>query len=402
MLKKKFNTDNNTTLPADKKRLIVNIEKLVSGGLGLCNTKTGIIFTPFVFPGEQAEIELCKVKSDYSVARLLRLVKASPLRQEPPCPLFTFCGGCQYQMMPYENQLIEKKNIIQESIQRIVHFTPQINPVIPSDNSFYYRNKASYQVFNINQIGFCRPGTTKPFAIEKCILMEKPIIKQTDIYINETIEKQKINYKKCLVIRSNFEGKTITSLNKQESFTEKIKELKFIVNIDSFFQINRTVIPKWLDYIKQKSQDYSLGLGLIDLYAGCGIISQHLAPLYENVVGIEIDKNLVKNGNRGLEMNNIHNAQYIQADANQFDSIGLKYDTIIINPPRKGIQAKTLKAIIQAKPKAIIYSSCNPDTFARDLCQFKENNYTINEIQPFDMFPQTRHCEVVGIMTKKM
>ncbi len=383
-------------------KMKVTIEKIISGGYGFTRlAKDKVIFTPFTLPGEEVEIEITQKKKNFSFATPLGIIKASPKRETPICPLFGMCGGCQFQMTDYQNQLEIKRSIIEDEIRRIAKLDVPVNNHTESDTPFNYRNKGSFQVFGAQQLGFCKPGTTQPFAIKRCPLMEESINKKIEEFLNNPDENIKLEKMKALVIRSNHKGETINSTIKRNKFMEKTAGLFFSVDVDTFFQVNRSIIPKWLEYIKQLILKYKVGKGLLDLYSGVGTISQYLAPIFDHVIGIEINKRLVLNGNEVLKLNKINNAEFKIADASRFYQYGFKYDTVIINPPRKGISYKMVETLIKSSPKVIIYSSCNPDTFARDIRQLSDGGYKIDEIQPFDMFPQTQHSEVVGVLYKK-
>lgn len=379
----------------------VKIEKIVSGGHGFSLLDGQVVFTDYSLPGELVEVMLVKSKKGYSWGRLQKILEPSPLRIEPKCQYFGTCGGCQFQMIDYKNQMEIKKGIIAESMTRIGKISVPVNDIIESDNAFYYRNKGSFQVFGSNEIGYCKPGRNVPFAITSCPIMEHPINDKIKEFLETPAERVKLKGMKALVIRSNQDGKTINSTIKRDKFTDSTSGLNFIVDVDTFFQVNRNIIPKWLSYIKKLILQHKVGKGLLDLYCGVGIIAQYLAPHFDHVVGIEVNKRLVENGNAVLKENKITNAQFIEADASRFYDYGFDYDTVIINPPRTGIDKNMVKTLTEVKPEVIIYSSCNPDTFARDVQMLSEGGYGIDEIQPFDMFPQTQHCEVVGVLYLK-
>lgn len=376
----------------------IKIEKIVSGGYGFARHNDEVIFVPFAIPGETVKVEKTSQKKSFAFAKIVEIEEASPHRIEPKCSLFGSCGGCQFQMLPYEEQLPIKKSIIEEAVRRIGKMEVSVNDPIPSDNAFHYRNKGSFQVFKGSKLGYCYPGTSRPFEVKDCPIMEEAINQRFSEFWNNPEESKKLNGMQALTIRSNHVGETINSTIKRHSFDEKAAGLNFVVDVDTFFQVNRSIIPKWLGYIEELMMKHRVGKGLLDLYCGVGIISQFLAKDFDKVIGIEISKRLVQNGNAVLKKNNISNAEFIIADASKFYDYGFQYDTVIINPPRKGIDYNMVKTLSKGKPKVIIYSSCNPDTFARDIRQLCDNGYQIDEIQPFDMFPQTQHSEVVGVL----
>jgi tRNA/tmRNA/rRNA uracil-C5-methylase (TrmA/RlmC/RlmD family) len=380
----------------------VVIEKIISGGYGLSHLSNDkVIMIKHALPHEEILVSYKENNKDFCFGKIKEIIKPSPLRIEPLCPLFTSCGGCQFQMLHYENQLHFKHEIIKESLSRIAKKDLDIHPLIASERSFHYRNKGSFQVFKQGEIGFCKPGTTIPFKVSFCPLMEEPINERIKHY-EDPLQKEKIKNLKALNIRSNIDGDVIDSQIKGSFFIDKVSSLGFIVDIDTFFQVNRFIIPLWLEKIKSLVEKYTDGKELLDLFCGVGIIGQYLSPLFKKVVGIEVNKRLIENGNKVLEMNNIHNMSFINEDASLFTEHSFIYDTIIVNPPRTGLPTFMTKQLLSLKPKVIIYSSCNVDTFARDISLLiDEGGYFIEEVQPFDMFPQTHHVEVIGVLFRK-
>jgi len=381
----------------------IKIEKIVSGGHGFSVLENGqIIFTDFVLPQEEVEVQLVQSKKGYAWGRLQQVLTPSPLRIAPRCEFFGTCGGCQFQMVDYPFQLNLKQEMVQEAMFRIGKLEVPVNPVISANQPFFYRNKGSFQLFGDRQIGYCKPGRNIPFAIQNCPIMEQAINDKIRDFLLNPQERANLDVKKkALTIRSNFKGETINSTIKRHAFTDKVAGLQFFVDVDTFFQVNRGIIPLWLGYIEKLILKHKVGQGLLDLYCGVGIISQYLAKHFEKVVGIEVNSRLVENGNKVLKENNINNAQFIVADAARFNDYGFLYDTVIINPPRKGIDSVMTQVLIHNAPPVIIYSSCNPDTFARDVGALHQGGYALDEVQPFDMFPQTQHSEVVGVLYKK-
>lgn len=389
-------------IPAIYKKENVLIEKIVSGGYGLARLSNGkIALIKQTLPQEQVTITYKENNKDFVFGKVDLILESSPLRITPKCSLFGYCGGCQLQMASYQNQMKIKEKMIQESLSHIGKKEIAVLPIIESDQQFHYRNKGSFQVFQEGKIGFCKPGTTFPFAIEECPLMEDPINQRIKDYQNPE-SKAKLDQLKALNIRSNQQGQVIDSTIKRDCFQDHIEHLQFLVDIDTFFQVNRFIVPLWLKHIQKKVMELSQGKSLLDLFCGVGIIGQYLSPFFEKVVGIEINKRLIENGQKVLELNNIHNFTFVNQDASYFQAHHGDHDTVIVNPPRTGLPEFMTQQLITLRPPVVIYSSCNPDTFARDMALLIDHgHYIINEVQPFDMFPQTHHSEIVGIFYQK-
>lgn len=368
----------------------VNIEKMVSQGYGLGFIEGKAIFIPSCYPGETHIIEIIDDKKNHTFARSINCLKSIKEKRNVLCPLFGICGGCQFLNVSYDYQLKIKKEILEEALIRIGKIKTKINEIIPSDTEFRYRNKGSFQVKK-NKIGYCYPGTTRVLHFDSCLLLDLPIEER----IKELEENNLLDGLRMINIRSNSKNEVIDSRIKRSFFYEEVLGLKFIIDVNSFFQVNKTIVPKWLNYIKSLIPE---GVNLaVDLYCGVGVISQTISSCVERVIGIEINKRQIKQAKECIALNNIKNCDFIFADASEYVShCGSKIDLLIINPPRVGMSKEVLDDIKLNPPKQIIYSSCNPDTFSRDASTLIESGYILKDVTPFDMFPQTHHLEVVG------
>lgn len=139
---------------------------------------------------------------------------------------------------------------------------------------------------------------------------------------------------------------------------------------------------------------------ILDLYCGTGTIGLYLSHYCKEVVGIEINKDAIKDAFKNKEINNINNVDFQCGDVSTIiNNIEFKPDIVIVDPPRSGLDKNTINQLIKINPKKIIYISCDPVTLARDLNLLKEK-YKINEITPVDMFVNTYHVETVVLMSR--
>ncbi|MFK4784769.1 23S rRNA (uracil(1939)-C(5))-methyltransferase RlmD [Fusobacterium sp. MFO224] len=209
-----------------------------------------------------------------------------------------------------------------------------------------------------------------------------------------------LNYK-----RTNFAlGKTIKHLFGEKFIKETIEGIDFNISPDSFFQIN----------LEQTKKLYKIGISyfddienkyIVDAFSGTGTIGMILSSKAKQVYSIEIVENAVLDGIKTAKENNIENVEFICGDVNkkikELIESGKKIDSIIFDPPRKGVEEPTLRGLSSHKIKELVYISCNPSTFARDSKILIEEGYELEKIQPVDLFPQTAHIEVVGKFTLK-
>ena len=313
--------------------------------------------------------------------------------------------------MTYDKQLDFKQNKIKNIVDKYLGKDVLVNKIIKSENEIKYRNKVTFQV-NDN-IGFYKKNSNELIKINKCILCDDLINNSID-YLNK-LDLSKINKITCksnkkdlmIVIETNYkslnideikpisssiylkiDSKYILKLGKK-NIKQKIGYYEYIVSPDSFFQVNLDITKKLYDKIKSiVGRDKTI----LDLYCGTGSIGIYVNE-YNNVYGIEINEQAVSDAKINKSINNINNIDFILGDSGQkIKNINKNIDTIIVDPPRNGLNKETINNILDISPKNIIYVSCDPLTLVRDL-KILNSKYDIIEITPFDMFPNTYHVE---------
>jgi 23S rRNA (uracil1939-C5)-methyltransferase len=353
-------------------------------GIGRINDK--IIFIPNTIPGEIVNIKVTKDKKKFMEGEVINFIKESPYRVKDLCPYYETCGGCDLLHIPYSEQLKYKQDKVNNIIKRYVGDNIKINDIIPSDNIYHYRNKVTYHIDGKN-IGFYEKKSNKIVTIDKCLLLDK--------CLNE-YQVDSINNRKEIVLRTNV--KEVLDNNKNKILIN-IGKYKYKVSLEAFFQVNTNVTYKMYEKIKEyanaTNNDY-----VLDLYCGTGTIGIYVSDTCKEVLGIEINEQAIKDANDNKELNNITNIKFVASDvAKVIDKLGFNPSIILVDPPRAGLDNKTINEIIKMNPSRIVYTSCDPMTLARDLKILKEA-YSIKEITPFDMFPNTYHVENVCLLER--
>lgn len=199
-------------------------------------------------------------------------------------------------------------------------------------------------------------------------------------------------------VRSNvILGKQNTTLFGSPFMREKLGKFKFEIQLNSFFQVNPIQAVKLYDLVKDFAELSGKEL-VVDAYAGIGAIAFWLSDKAESVIGIEESESAVKDAKRSINLNNLSNVGIEKGMIEKF--FPKRADVVVLDPPRGGCSGKALEVVCKAKPKRIVYVSCNPKTMARDLKILGENNYQVELLQPIDMFPQTNHIEAVAKLTR--
>lgn len=399
----------------------VKIERLDHQGRGIAKVDGITTFVINALVDEIVDIEIIQKKKKFNTAVVKKYIKTSPDRIDAICPYFKMCGGCDLMHMNYKNQLNFKQNKIINIIERYTSIDSKKVKNILYSNEYYYRNKVTFQVKE--KIGFYDKKSYDIVPIEHCYIASKKInellsvlntcdlkgITQIMIRTNEDTEMVVIYTKciskeimeklkdKCSLIMYDGQYKQISGNN---YIIDNIGDYKFVISPASFYQVNKNTVKllydKVLEYLKPDLNDV-----VLDLYSGTGTIGIYVSNSVKKVISVEINKFAVDDARKNKELNNVNNIEFICDDvANVIDSFKEKIDSIIVDPPRSGLDDKTVSYLKQISSNKIVYVSCDPITLARDLEKLSEL-YEINEITPVDMFPNTSHVECVCVLKLK-
>ena len=396
----------------------VKIEKLDNLGRGIAKLNNKIVFIDNALPDELVNIEIVKDKKNYSLAKNNKLLKKSIYRRKV-CPYSEFCGGCDLINLEYNKQLEYKSKKIEELIKRNFNNDIKINSII-YDKDFSYRNKILLHILQ-DKLGFFEQMSNNIIDIEKCLLVNG----KANNLIKSIRKFTKNNKKlKSVVIRISSNGDTMLIFNgdslenkileyfsmvdvivlnnktiKGQFIKERLGDKEFLIYPNSFFQVNMFNTLNLYNEVRRMTYNKRYD-NILDLYCGTGTIGIFLSDIATSVVGIEIIEDAVIAAKRNADINNIENIKFICGRVEDYIDRFNNIDLIIVDPPRSGLDKKTINNIKRINPKEIIYVSCDPMTLVRDLKELKED-YLIKEITPVDMFPNTHHVECVCLLCRK-
>ena len=400
----------------------VKMIRLNNEGLGVALVDKFVVFVKNALVNEKVKIRITEVNDNYAKGEVINYIETSSDRVIPSCPFYEKCGGCNLMHMNYESQISFKKDKVKSIFKKISNIDIDIKDII-YDKKSNYRNKVVLKVKN-DKIGLYREKTNDIINVDKCLLLDNKINDEL-IKLELFIHRYKNNNISEIMIRvindkimlsldtinkeardsfiNNFDHVESIYINNKlvygnEFLKETINGLVFNISPKSFFQVNKNIMTKMYD----KAISYIKGGTTLDLYSGTGTLSMLASKTSDEVIGIEVVKDAVKDANNNIELNNIKNVSFIcDKVENKIDELkNKKIDNIIMDPPRSGSDKKSLNSILEIEPKQIIYISCNPVTLARDYNTLKEK-YNIKEITLFDMFPNTYHVETVMVLERK-
>ena len=433
-------------------------------GEGIAKIDNFTIFIPGTIKGEKVRILIVKVLSSHGFGKIVEIIEKSQARQDVDCNTYKRCGGCNLRHVKYEETLKMKQNAVQSLVNKTLKNKLQIKETVGMENPLHYRNKAQYPIGINKQgdpiIGVFANRTHEVIPIDNCLIQNKKseeiakfiveFIKEKNISIydektgkglvrhivtkvgiktgeimcvivinghkipdeNELVENLKTRYPEIKAIVKNINMKNTNVILGQENINlygngyieDILGEYKFKISPLSFYQVNPV----------QAEKLYNLGVSMaeitkddvvFDLYCGIGTISLFMSKFAKKVYGIEIVEEAVKMAKENAKNNNVLNTEFFAGDVeivldDLINNKGLKADVVMFDPPRKGLDKKSIDNILNIRPKKIVYISCNPATLIRDLADF-ENEYDIKTIIPVDMFPFTSHVECCSVLQLK-
>ena len=433
-------------------------------GEGIAKIDGFTIFIPNAIKGERVKILIVKVLTSHAFGKLLEILEKSQYRIESDCSTYKRCGGCNLRHIRYEETLKMKQNAVQSLVNKTLKTKIQVQETLGMENPYYYRNKAQYPVgIDKNGkpiIGVFANRTHEIIPIQKCFIQNgkseklakfvfnwivrnnisiynektgkgliRHIVTKIGIKTNEimcvlVINGSKIPKEQELVkeILENFpEVKTIVkNINTKNTnvimgkeniniygngyIEDILGEYKFKISPLSFYQVNPVQAEKLYNIGVEAAKITKENI-VFDLYCGIGTISLFMANYAKKVYGIEIVEDAVNDAKENALNNNINNVEFIAGDVeNVLDELINKRniipDIVMVDPPRKGLDSKSIDNIIKILPKKVVYISCNPATLVRDLAKL-EDTYEVKSIKPVDMFPFTSHVEVVTLLELK-
>lgn len=385
----------------------LTIDNLSNQGHGVGRVDGWVVFVPYTLPGERVRARIYRNEKNCSMADLVEVLIPSPQRVQPLCPVYGYCGGCQYQHLEYQSQLEWKTAQVADLLRLQAGLELPVQPAIASPQVYGYRSKITPHFHKpkdakVGNIGFLRVGSRS----EVCDVKQCPIamaeLNEALPVVHKAVHQAAAQYKRgaTLLMRVS-EGSVIT--NNNAICTEKVGSLTFNFLAGDFFQNNPYILPAFTGYVaRQACADGARYL--VDAYCGSGLFALTLAPHFEKVLGVEVSETSADWARANARSNGINHASFLAASAEAiFEQVDFPAEesAVVIDPPRKGCDLAFLNQLFSFGPARVVYVSCNPATQIRDLAEFDKAGYEVVEVQPFDLFPQTKHLECVATLRKK-
>ena len=359
----------------------------------------------FVFggiPGERVVAEVVATKRKYLAARVVEVLEPSPHRVEPPCPYFGDCTGCQLQHIAYHTQLDAKREIVIDALRRVGQFAdPPVSTVLPSARQFGYRNHARFTVRAGGVLGFVNRESRKFVDIDNCMLMHREINSCLNQLQGQCWETTQLSIRAGqqtgdILVQPALMNQAISIPTGQKSYADTVAGRAFRVSSPSFFQVNVDQAAQAVEVVRRGLR-LTLGDVLLDAYTGVGTFAILLAPYVTKVIAVEESSAAVADARANAD--GVHNLEFMLGKSEEvLGRLSEKPDVVVLDPPRAGCQPKALESLIQLAPSRVAYVSCDAETMARDLKRLCEGPYTLQQVIPLDMFPQTHHVECIALL----
>ncbi len=421
----------------------LTIETIVNGGSGLARYAGQVVFVPHTAVGDRIVSRVTKVKKHFLEAELVEILESGPQRIVPHCPVAGECGGCQWQHLPYSEQLKIKEGLFSDTLVRKCGVDPAlVREIVSSPQPWHYRSRVQvkcHQAAERFETGFYRPKSRFVVAVDRCPLIDTRLndtlsvlrrlldgtsfaryIPQMDLAVGDDgVQSVVVHYLgddadglQALLLGSGLAGHLHLQLGSKASMISLQGNGRLAIEVDepalnlcyatgSFAQINleqnRALVREAMKLI-----DWQGGETVLDLYCGMGNFSLPAARRGGTVLGVEESELSIRMARVNAQANGLKNASFVAAPAQGYvarHAAGPQPDIIFLDPPRVGAH-EVVRELINASAQWLVYVSCDPQTLARDLNILLNNGWRLISSQPFDMFPQTYHCESLTLMQR--
>ena len=431
-------------------------------GQGIAHVEGCAVFLPNAVAGERVRLRIEHPRKTWAAGKIVEILEKSPHRVNRECPVAKLCGGCDFWHMDYEEETRLKAERVKTCLNRLGGENLTQVPILAAPTCYGYRNKAQYPVSSKKgraYAGFFRAGTHDVVENQRCLILPE----QTDAvkdavmdYVNqyrvpaydETTHTGLLRHiyvrrgavsgqiLVCLVCNGEKLPKVdalIARLEKIPGFTTLVLSvntkkgnavlgdkfitlcgpgyiedtlcgLNFRLSPRSFYQVNHHQAQRLYEAAISQAE-ITKNDTVLDLYCGVGTITLAMAGAAGKVIGVEVIPQAVEDARDNAKRNGIENAEFFCGDAGaaalELEKNGVKPDVVVVDPPRKGLNADTIEALHRMAPRRIVYVSCDPATLARDVALLKDQGYTLASATAADLFPRCSHVESIVCLRRE-
>ena len=420
------------------------------------------VFIPNAILGERIRVRIEKAQKTWAAGKIVEILEKSPHRVNRECPVAKLCGGCDFWHMDYEEETRLKSDRVRSCLNRIGGEDLENVPILAAPTCHGYRNKAQYPVSSRKgkaYAGFYKAGTHSVVENDQCLILPPemdqvksivithmnrfhiPAYDETahtglvrHIYVRRGVVSEQVLV--CLSVNGRklpHAQELIDALKQVPGFTSLVLSvntkkgntilgdefitlcgpgtiedtlcgLVFRLSPRSFYQVNHHQAQRLYQAAIEQA-GITKEDTVLDLYCGVGTITLAMAGAAGKVIGVEVVPQAVDDAKENAKRNGIENAEFFCGDAGQaalaLEAKGIQADVVVVDPPRKGLNADTIEALSRFAPRRIVYVSCDPATLARDVALLKERGYSVKNAMAADLFPRCAHVESVVCLSRQ-
>ncbi len=386
--------------------LTLHLRALGRQGEALAETDDGKpVFVFGGIPGETVTAEVVATRRGYVAARVTDVTDPSPHRVAPDCRYFGACTGCQWQHIAYERQLEMKREALVDALSRVGGLDVEPLPTLPSPDRLSYRNHARFTVSKQGgRLGYVHKERRRHVEVEECLLMAPWINHALASLQGHVAETTQLSLRYGVhtgdyLLQPTFQNMDVPLASGQKHYQEALLGHRFRVSSPSFFQVNTRQAEQMAELVMRELR-LDGSQTVVDAYAGVATFAVLMADRARHVIAVEESAAAVADARVNVE--GIPNVELRQARTEDvlLELTAGGVDAVLLDPPRAGCMPGTLDALLDVPPARVVYVSCDPETFARDLAILTAGPFRIEQVQPVDMFPQTYHVEAVATLVR--
>ena len=430
-------------------------------GQGVARVEGCAVFVPNAIVGEKCQVRIEKVGKTWAAGRIAQIIEKSPHRVQRECPISASCGGCDFWHMDYEEETRLKAQRVRQCLNRLGGESLEKVEILSAPTCTFYRNKAQYPVAQQNgrvYAGFFKAGTHSVVENRRCLILPEETDRVKDIVIDYVNQNHISPYDEkahsgllrhiyvrrgavsgqvlvCLVVNGRklpraerlierlqaVPGFTslVLSVNTKKGNTilgdefitlygpgyieDTLCGLSFRLSARSFYQVNHHQAQRLYEAAISQAAITKEDT-VLDLYCGVGTITLCMARAAGRVIGVEVVEQAVEDARANALRNGITNAEFFCGDAGKaaltLEQQGIRPDVVVVDPPRKGLNADCIEALSRMAPRRIVYVSCDPATLGRDVALLKARGYQLKNALAADLFPRCSHVESIVCMAR--
>ena len=399
-------------LDRPRKPIEIELTGFAAGGKAVGRAPDGrIAFVDYAMPGERVLAEIAAESPSYIEATTIEVREPSEQRVEPRCQYFGRCGGCQLQHISYGEQLRLKTGIVRDQLRRIGRFEDAaidgvLQEMIGMTDPWAYRNHMRFTVRRDGEIGFMEHGSHRFLRIDHCeialpaanrvlqdaqgrTMQTRALTVRAGEHSDELLVQPKLRW------RPHRRGRTRSG---QPHYHELLRGARYRVSSPAFFQVNSRQAERLIELVVARARAVQPRL-VADAYSGVGTFAVALAQVVPDVVTIEASAAAGDDAEVNLApYDNVR--RIVGTVEEQLPALDPVPDVVVVDPPRAGLDASVIDAIVESGVRRLVYVSCDPATLARDLRRLADGGMELSELQPIDMFPHTQHIECISTLDR--